>query len=440
MAYTETKTTSYGKRVGNSFKGIAGGFICFILGTILLVWNEGRFVKRQATIGEAERKCVSVDDVSKIDKDLNGELIHATAKADTTNTLVDVEFGVSVVAIKLNRSVEYYQWEEFKSTKKKDNVGGSETTTTTYTYKKDWAGKPIDSSEFKEAGHQNTVLTRIEDKSVLAEDVTFGAYRLPSFLVKKISGDKPAEVNPTEAQIQEWNKKLDTAAAPPPAAAAAPAPAAAAQPEQLELALDAPAAPAPSTPPTTSTPPTVHISGNVVYFGKNPESPEIGDVRVTLTKALPAEVSIIAEVKNTTFTEFVSRKTNGRVSSLAMGDKSMTEMFADLRFANSVWTWILRIIGVLLVIGGLNGIFGFITTLAKVVPFVSSIVGAGIGFICGVLGFAWSLTIIAIAWLFYRPIIGVPLLVIAIAGIWWLKKVAKDKKAAAPAAEPPPAA
>ncbi|MCL1857282.1 MAG: TMEM43 family protein [Kiritimatiellaeota bacterium] len=461
MAYTETTTTSYGKRVSNSIKGIAGGFIAFIAGTILLFWNEGNFVSRRATIGEAERQCVSVDSVSKIDKDLHGTVIHATAKADTTNVLVDAEFGVSAVAIKLSREVEYYQWEQFKSEKKKDNLGGSQTTETTYTYKKEWAGKPIDSSEFKEAGHQNTVLMRFDGQIEFAEDVTFGAYRLPSFLVKKISGDKPAEANPTEAQIQKWNTQLGrTSADPAPATAVAPeaTPVTAAtepvaadptleamaiDPAPLATATDTPAAPAPVAVAATAAPSSmVHVEGNVVYFGKNPNNPEIGDVRVTLTKALPTEVSIIAEVKNATFVEFVS-KSNGRVSALAMGDKSMGEMFADLYLANSVWTWILRVVGMLLVIGGLNGIFGILTTLLKVLPFLSDIVGVGIGLVCGIVGFAWSILVIAIAWLTYRPLIGVPLLAVSIAGIWYLKKIAKAKKAASatvPTAEPPPAA
>ena len=45
MAYQEVKTTGYGTRVGNSFKGIFSGLILFCLATALLWWNEGRAVK-----------------------------------------------------------------------------------------------------------------------------------------------------------------------------------------------------------------------------------------------------------------------------------------------------------------------------------------------------------------------------------------------------------
>ena len=36
MAYTETTTTGYGTRVGNSFKAIGSGLLLFVLGTALL--------------------------------------------------------------------------------------------------------------------------------------------------------------------------------------------------------------------------------------------------------------------------------------------------------------------------------------------------------------------------------------------------------------------
>ncbi len=64
-----------------------------------------------------------------------------------------------------------------------------------------------------------------------------------------------------------------------------------------------------------------------------------------------------------------------------------------------------RVLGIFLVNGGLKGIFGFIETLAKVVPFIANIIGAGVGLVCFIVGFAWSFTAIAIAWLAYRPVL-----------------------------------
>jgi len=54
MAYQVRKTTSYGGRLSNSLKGIGLGFLMFIIGTVVLFWNEGNFVKTNKSIQEAE--------------------------------------------------------------------------------------------------------------------------------------------------------------------------------------------------------------------------------------------------------------------------------------------------------------------------------------------------------------------------------------------------
>ena len=51
--------------------------------------------------------------------------------------------------------------------------------------------------------------------------------------------------------------------------------------------------------------------------------------------------------------------------------------------------------------------------LASVVPLLGKIVGVGTGLFCFVFGLAWSLMIIALAWLFYRPLIGIIILAAA---------------------------
>jgi len=395
MAFTKTTTTGYGTRVGNSLKGMVVGLILFIAATGLLFWNEGNYVKEKQAIGEAQAVAQPVADVSKVDAGLNGKLIHATAKADTKDVLTDDEFGASGVAIALHRTVEYYQYEEKSTKKKKDNLGGSETTTETFTYDKKWVSKPIDSSAFQDPEYKgkNTVLTTVEAKKQLAKDVSFGGYKLPPFLVEKIGGGESAEVKLSASQKQALEKRAGPAG-------------------------------------------QVHVSGNTVYFGKNSGAPEIGDVRVTLTKVPPADISLIAKVNGQTFEEFVA--SNGRTfSRLAMGPVSKENMFQSAHDENALLTWILRAVGVVLVIVGLRAMLGLLPTLLKVIPFLSGVVDVGITLICLVFGLSWSLVIISIAWLFYRPIIGVPLVVVAILFMVYLKSLAKKKKAAATPQEAP---
>ena len=62
-----------------------------------------------------------------------------------------------------------------------------------------------------------------------------------------------------------------------------------------------------------------------------------------------------------------------------------------------------------------------------VVPFVANIIGWGIGIVCTVVGIGWSLIIIAIAWLFYRPLLGISLLVLAGFLVWVFAFKGKEK-------------
>ena len=399
MAYTETTTTSYGQRLAGSAKGMIGGLLVFIIGTGLLWWNEGRTVRTAKAIGDAASHVESVADVSKVDASLNGKLIHASAFADTKDTLTDDMFGVREQAITLDRKVEYYQWVEHSQTKKRDKVGGGEETITTYTYEQKWVDKPVNSAEFKDPQYQsaNKVLSEVEEREELAQHVTFGAYTLPESLVGSISGSEPVEVRMTEEQRFTWDERLHML-----------------------------------RPKVNTETSLVHTSANTVYLGLSPNSPQVGDVRVTFTKVPPADISLIAQVDGSTFKAY--RAKNGQsFSRVQMGTVSADEMILQARSENNLWAWVLRLVGVLLIVIGLKGMFGLLPMLFKVLPFLGSIVDAGVGLVSWILGLAWSFIIIAIAWLVFRPIIGISLLVLAIAGIVFLKRRGKKNEEKQPA-------
>ena len=170
----------------------------------------------------------------------------------------------------------------------------------------------------------------------------------------------------------------------------------------------------------------VHQAGNILYYGRVPGSPEVGDVRVTFEKVVPAKVTVMAVVDGDSFKPFKA-KNGKRFQTLVMGKKSGDEIIEAEKEANSAILWILRIVGILMVIGGLKGIFGFIETILKVVPFIAGIFGWGVGIVCTVIGVVWSLIVIAIAWLFYRPLLGISLLVLAGFLIWVFAFKGKDK-------------
>ncbi len=134
MAYQEIKTVGYGSRVGSSFRSIGTGIILFLAGTALLWWNEGRAVKTERMLEEAGSAYVEMENPNKKDASLDGELSCGTAMATTEDSLSDSQFGVGAKAIALKRRVEYYQWVEHASSSSEDKLGGSQETTTTYSY------------------------------------------------------------------------------------------------------------------------------------------------------------------------------------------------------------------------------------------------------------------------------------------------------------------
>lgn len=192
MAYTETTTTTYGQRVKKSFGGIGSGILLFIVGTILLWWNEGRAVKTTKMLNEAAGVTVEMTDIGTIDPQFDGKLVHATGMTATIDSLIDSDFGVGVTAVKFNRKVEYYQWVENSKSQTKDKIGGGQETVTTYTYEKKWVNSPVASENFHDPEYQgaNRIRIAIDDLRQTAENVSFGAYRLTKSQISSISGDQ----------------------------------------------------------------------------------------------------------------------------------------------------------------------------------------------------------------------------------------------------------
>ncbi len=448
MAYTETTTTGYGTRVGNSFKAIGSGFMLFVLGTALLWWNEGRAVKTEKMLDEAGSAYVEMENPNKKDASLEGELICGTALATTEDSLSDAQFGIGAKAIALRRTVEYYQWVEHSQTKKEDKLGGKEVTTTTYTYSKRWVSSPVQSSQFHDPAYQNknTVLTTVEEAEQYAENVTFGAYKLPESLIHSISSREGMELAISEELLTQFDKATQAAyerfygvqkgtqqpAQQPVQQQAIPDSVKALLPDSVKAALDSLQAVNDSINKQMENANNkkdleyIHQAGNVLYFGRVPGAPEVGDVRVTFEKVVPAKVTVMAVVDGDTFKPFKA-KNGKRFETLVMGKKSGDEIIDAAKETNNIILWVLRIIGIMMVIGGLKGIFGFIETILKVVPFVAGIFGWGVGLVCTVIGIAWSLIVIAIAWLFYRPLLGISLLVLAGFLVWVFAFKGKDK-------------
>jgi len=412
MAYKEVTSTSWGSRLGKSLSGICIGFLLIAVGTGLLWWNEGNFVRTGDALTEAQGVTQSLGDLNTVNAGLSGKLVHAVGLATTKDVLTDPVFKISAPAIRLKRTVEFFQWTEQSKSEKKKKLGGGEETVTTYTYSQRWTQSPVNSSSFHDpdarTSKANTVLMPLENTRLQAENVTFGAYRLPSFLVNSMDDFTALEATIPADVRENLNKQLS-----PPAAATPPAPPA--QPVQAMPGLPIPSSwTTPQAPPAPPAPPEkIHASGSTVYIGVAPATPAVGDVRVTFSEVRPATVSIMAKLNGGTFEQFIASNGNN-VSMLRVGEHSIENMYGAAHSSNETITWILRAVGALLVIIGIRLVLGPIAVVADVVPLFGSLVGAGVGLVSGLVGAAWSLLIVAVAWLRFRPIVGGVMVAVAV--------------------------
>ncbi|MEM1443778.1 MAG: TMEM43 family protein [Verrucomicrobiota bacterium] len=390
MAITEVTRTGFGTRSKNSIGGAIFGVLLVAVSTILLFWNEGRSVKRYKDLKQGASIVVTVPS-DQVNAANEGKLVHMTGEAETGSPLSDPQFGISVEAVKLVRDAEMFQWVEDVDYKEREQVGGSSETTKTYTYRKEWVSSLVDSNSFKDStNHRNPGTMKYTSKSYLAKDVTVGAFDLPDFLVSMISGGDPLPAESLEGAAPDVKS-------------------------------------------------TATISQGEFYFGENPTIPKIGDQRVRFTIVPTGTVSLVAQQAGNSFVSFLT-KTDGKLHLLSRGAKSSEEMFTAAHEANKALTWGLRIGGFVMMMFGFSMILKPLAVFASVLPFLGRIVETGTTAIAFLLsGILWTI-VVAFAWIFYRPVIGIILLLVT-AGLIALIVVRlrnKSGETSSPPSAPPP--
>lgn len=382
-SYTVTSSTGWFGRIGGAIKGVLFGLVMIVVSFPVLFLNEGRAVKTRKTLEEGAKSVVAVSSET-VDAKNDGKLVYLTGDAVVEGFLTDPEFKVTAEAVNLRRKVEMFQWKENEKTETRKKLGGGEETVTTYSYEKVWSDRAIDSSGFhKKQEHQNPK-PALENKTWSADKVTVGAFTLSPSLVGMI--DNYTEV-PTSDAVEER--------------------------EQLAGKK-------------------LHKEPSHYYLGESPAAPAIGDLRVSHEAALPGAVSVIAKQTAGSFEPFVA-KAGGTIEMLETGTVSADAMFTAAHEANKFMTWILRLVGFILMLVGFSLLFRPLSVLADLVPFIGNIVGAGTGFVAFLLSLPLSLLVISVAWIFFRPLIGIPLVIAAVAGFVFLIRTLmaqKNKRAA----------
>ncbi len=375
----EVTTNSWFKRIISSFVGVLIGIALVIGGAVLVFWNEGNGLGRAQALQQTEAVVITVPTAS-IDPNNNLRVVHFSGLATTEDELKDKIFDVSVQAIKLNRQVEMYQWKEETDSTTEKQLGGSEQTTKTYTYKQVWSGELIDSKGFKELpGHINPSMFPIRSITKYAAHVNVGAFTLPRDMVEKIDNETNVDLS-----------KMDL------------------------------------TPLQTRFKKNVELFGDSIFIGKDANAPQVGDMRVTIKNVLPTTISVLAQQTAETLQPYQATRKQS-VSLVVVGEASAQQMIATATFENTVMTWIWRFVALICLWVGFGLIMAPLRVLADIVPFFGSLVGLGTGLIAFVVGLMLWTVLVALAWFVVRPVWAVGLVALGLIICYGIVKYKKRK-------------
>ena len=283
--------------------------------------------------------------------------------------------------MRLVRTVEMYQWKEDSKSETRKTLGGGEETTTTYSYHLVWEDHRIDSSQFKRRdGHENPQM-RYQRVASTARDATLGAYRPGAPVLSQLPASQELPVDPALAAA------LSGKVAGP-----------------------------------------VQVTDGKLYLGANPNEPKAGDLRITFRTVPNGPVSIIGRQSGADFAEYQTQA-GDKLLMARSGLMSAPDMFKAAEQENRILTWIIRLVGVVIMFIGLVLILKPLVVVADVVPFIGGILGAGAALVAAVVTAVMAPLVIAIAWLWYRPLVSIVAIAIGLAIAFGFRTLAARRSA-----------
>jgi len=381
---TEVTQTTWLQRLISSFVGVLVG-IGFIGGSIfLLAWNENRAVTAIRALDDGAAQVVEAA-ASPVDPAKQGRLVHVTGPLRAATAPRDPTFGVVAEgSVRLRRTLEMYQWRESESTHTEKTAGGGERKTKTYSYSKVWSDTPINSGSFHQpSGHGNPGMPA-RSMDFDAPDARLGDFRVDPAVLHKL--DDFTLVNLPAPGAQQRGFRPD---------------------------------------------------GDWLYRGVSSGEPAVGDMRLKFSAIAAQSASVVAGQADGTLTPFRGR--SGYTIALAhLGVRSAADLIEAKKEQEAVLTWILRFVGFFVMLLGFMMVMKPLTLLLAFIPFVESIVGAGVGLLALMISVPLTLLTIAVAWLAVRPVVAGGLIAAGVAVFWLLGKRGKARAAARMVPPPPP--
>lgn len=428
---TETTTTGYFTRIKNSLVGILIGIALFIGAFVVLFLNEGR-----VNLSEIAKTSTHIEATTQAAPNLNSKLVSLTGDLTTEELIGDYIFIKPDKYLLLKRTVEMFAWDEDVNTETKKNTGGSETTTKTYSYYTKWTSSPEKTSNFKKPENHFNPPKSIENYSIQANKGKMGIYTIdvkdlnlppsrelelqPEFLMLDqpiqpqtgvtstgVNINNVSQVQTTNPATQDVTPSNNTA------------------PQGINTSNNA----VQTTTLNTAKP---VISGNYIFNGKGSiTNPQIGDLRISYNYIKSGENgTIFGKLEGTSIAKFTN-KDGTSILCMRNGDKESA--IATLKSEHDTVTWILRVVGFLMMLIGLNLIFAPIGIILDFLPFLGNISRSVTGIITFIASLILSIVTIIISLIihniFFIIITAIILIVITIiavvGGIFIFQKIKK---------------
>lgn len=351
--YVEVKRIGWGKNIVNSIVGVFIGIIMFIVSFVVLWTNEGR-----VNMGKVAETSIVINP-ALIESSAEGKLIALTGPMETTTPLGDPAYLKSGKYVLLKRIVEMFAWIEETETKTEKKVGGATEEKTVYRYKKDWTDSPEETHEFKyPEGHENPVMT-VKGQTFTVPIVKIGVYNF----------DPQSATLPNPKPLFLTNQNIILTA-------------------KAKL-----------------------IGSEYIFTGKDSYAqPSVGDLRISFETVHPGEtVTLLGKKQGENIVAYLY-KGKDRLFRALSGTRD--EAIAQLKTEHKIIGWILRIVGFLLMWIGMNLIFGPISAVLDVLPFLGSVGRGLIGVITFIIALVLSIITILISVVFHNTVALIILLIL----------------------------
>ncbi len=366
----------------NIIKSAFFGLILVIASCVLLFWAEGRAVKTARALEEGQGIVIDVDAL-KPDAANDGKLVHIAGDVKAEGTVADGRLGIMADgAVSLKRKVEMLQWREVAREVERTGSDGKTVKTTVYDYEKAWSSSSIDSKNFKAASAPMNPAMPIQGDTFIVASAKVGGFTVDGNDLYGLGNASPVKLS-------------DTAT------------------EQVAAAVG-------DTRP-------MWLVNNMFLSSADPDKPEIGDLRISYERGDLSRASVVAKQQGGKLVPYTT--SNGRdLFLIQAGDASAADMFKDAITGNTVLTWVLRAVGVMMMFIGFAMSFAPLTMTLGQIPVIGGLIRGGAFLVGLVMTLTLGAIVIALGWVFYRPVLAISVLVIGIGIAFALSRMGKKQQ------------